>query len=103
MRVTPADETPVSDDAGSTAAVVSMSRDPRRSRQVQIPNPVAASAPKTEPIKSEPPPLPPSKPEQSPREPVISVSVKPELPATPKSPPASTMSMVLPPVPAYQL
>ena len=99
-QATPGDETAASEDAASTPAVVNMSRDPRRSRAVQMANPVvpAAAAVKTELQKPEPPP----KPEPSPQETPILELVKSELPPTPKSP-TSSASMVLPPLPAYQL
>ena len=92
----PGDDTVTTEDAGSTPAVVNMSRDPRRSR----PTPVtaAAPAPKTELPKPEILP----KPEPSPRESSIVESVKSEMPPTPKSP-TPTTSIVVPPVPSYQL
>jgi len=90
----------VSEDTASAPAVVNMSRDPRRSRAVQVANPVvpATAAVKTEIQKPEPP----VKLEPSPRETPILELVKSELPPTPKSP-TSSVSMVLPPLPAYQL
>ena len=99
-QATTSDETAVSEDTASAPAVVNMSRDPRRSRAVQVANPVvpAAVVVKTELQKPETP----VKLEPSPRETPILELVKSELPPTPKSP-TSNASMVLPPLPAYQL
>ena len=87
VHSTPADETVQSDDTVTAPAVVDMSRDPRRSRLVQVVNSATTAAVKTEISKPEPP----LKPEPSPRESVTAVPLK------------SEQSMVLPPLPAYQL
>jgi len=97
VHATPADETAQSDDTVTAPAVVDMSRDPRRSRSVQVVNSATTAAVKTEISKPEPP----LKPEPSPRESVTAVPLKSEQ-STVKSP-TSTTSMVLPPLPAYQL
>jgi len=91
------------EDSGAAPAVVSISRDPRRSRAVQMTNTVtavSAAKPKTELVKSEPPPK--SEPSPSLQEAVITEPVKSELPLTPKSP-LSSASVLVPPLPAYQL
>jgi len=105
------DETAASEDAGSTPSVVDMSRDPRRSRQIQ-PTSSSSAAAAAAVVKTEPSKQSPSlKPEPSPREPVLMEFAKSELlvaksepPSTPKSPTTTTTApLLLPPLPAYQL
>jgi len=100
----PGDETTASEDTGSTPSVVDMSRDPRRSRPVQTANTVTAPPAAPAAVKTElPKPEPPLKQEPSPKEHLTTELVKSELLPTPKSPTSSSTSVVLPPLPAYQL
>ena len=106
MHAPPGEETASAPESTGSSApfVVDMSRDPRRSRQVQPASSAsgAAVAVKMELVKPEPPPLPPLPPPlpPPPREPATTEPVKPEPPPTPKSP----ISIVPPPPPSdYQL
>lgn len=103
MLAATGDETTASEDTGSTPSVVNISRDPRRSRPVQTTN-VVTAPPAAPAVKTElPKPKPPLKQEPLPQEPLSTEPVKPDVPLTPKSPTSSSASIVLPPLPAYQL